>query len=45
MQIGELKEETSVLRNDIAMLQEIIQTTGERERALAERIKVVEEEL
>ncbi len=34
-----------MLRNDYKMLEEIIHTTGERERALAERIRVLEDDI
>ena len=34
-----------MLRNDNKLLEEIIHTTGERERALAERIRVLEDDI
>jgi hypothetical protein len=40
-----VKEETAVLRNDIKMLEELVETTGVRERELAKQIGVLQEEV
>lgn len=41
----EVKDENDVLRNDIKLLEDIIETTGVRERALAKQIEVLQEEI
>jgi hypothetical protein len=40
-----VKEETAVLRNDIKMLEDLVETTGVRERELAKQIGVLQEEI
>jgi hypothetical protein len=41
----EVKEEHAILRNDIKMLEELVETTGVRERELAKQIGVLQEEI
>ena len=43
--MGEIKLENEVLRNDVRLLEETIETTGERERILADRIGVLEDDI
>ena len=40
-----MRLEIEVVRNDVRQLEETIETTGARERLLAQRIEVLEEEI